>query len=234
MVSTVILAAGKGTRMQHQQNISKQHIDLYEKSVLQRTLEVFLKTASIDEIVLVISEEEEDYVRSALLSQLETAKPIRIAHGGAERVFSAYQGICATDENAELVLIHDGVRPFVRVEEIEGVIQAARAQGAAVLAVPAKDTIKLAVDGVITHTPDRSQVYQIQTPQGFRRSLIQESYERLIAAQSDWIPTDDASVAEHFGYPVHIVQGSYENIKITTASDLAVAEAFLRMEAFHA
>lgn len=234
MTSAVIVAAGKGTRMKYKPNISKQHIDILGKSVVQRTIEKFLEAESIDEIVLVIIKEEEEYFKKNVLSAINSNKPIKMVYGGAERVFSCYNGIMATDSKTDVVLVHDGVRPFVKTSEIDEVVKKARETGAAVLAVKSKDTIKIAPANIIEHTPDRDNVYMIQTPQGFNKSTLVAAYEALIQSQGDFIPTDDASVVENFGQKVHIVPGSYENIKITTLSDIVVAEAILRSEEFFA
>ena len=161
MTSAVIVAAGKGTRMKYNPNISKQHIDILGKSVVLRTLEKFVEADSVDEIVLVIIEQEESYFKKYVLSQIETTKPIKMVYGGAERVDSCYNGILATAEDADVVLIHDGVRPFVKVSEINAVIEEVRKNGAAVLAVKSKDTIKIAPRNVIEHTPNRENVYLI-------------------------------------------------------------------------
>ncbi len=234
MTSAVIVAAGKGTRMKYNPNISKQHIDILGKSVVLRTIEKFVEADSVDEIVLVIIEQEENYFKKYVLSQIETNKPIKLVYGGAERVDSCYNGILATDKNADVVLIHDGVRPFVKVSEIDAVIDEVRKNGAAVLAVKSKDTIKIAPSNVIEHTPNRENVYLIQTPQGFDRETLIEAYDNLESYDCGFIPTDDASVVEKYGKKVHIVEGSYENIKITTVSDIILAEAILKSEGLFA
>lgn len=234
MTSAVIVAAGRGTRMKYKPNISKQHIDILGKSVILRTIEKFLEAESVDEIVLVIIENEEEYFRKNVLSCIVTDKPIKLVYGGTERVYSCYNGILATDEAADIVLVHDGVRPFVKTSEINEVVEKARQTGAAVLAVKSKDTIKIAPENIIEHTPDRENVYMIQTPQGFSKDTLIKAYQKLIEAKSDFIPTDDASVVEHFGKKVHIVPGSYENIKITTLSDVVLAEAILKSEGLFA
>lgn len=234
MTSAVIVAAGRGTRMKYDPNISKQHIDILGKSVVLRTIEKFVEADSVDEIILVIIQAEEEYFKKHVLSEIHTEKPIKLVYGGAERVNSCYNGILATDERAEIILIHDGVRPFVKVSEIDEVIESVRENGAAVLAVKSKDTIKIAPNNIIEHTPDRENVYMIQTPQGFLRQTLIEAYDNLECLECGFVPTDDASVVEKYGKKVHIVEGSYENIKITTVSDVVLAEAILRSEALFA
>lgn len=230
MTSAVIVAAGKGTRMKYNPNISKQHIDILGKSVVLRTIEKFVEAESVDEIILVIIKSEEQYFKDYVLSQINTSKPIKLVYGGAERVNSCYNGILATDEKSDVILIHDGVRPFVKVSEINAVIEETKKNGAAVLAVKSKDTIKIAPQNVIEHTPNRENVFLIQTPQGFDRKTLIEAYDNLECLDCGFIPTDDASVVEKYGKKVHIVEGSYENIKITTVSDVILAEAILKSE----
>lgn len=235
MTSAVIVAAGRGTRMKHSSNLSKQYIDILGKTVVLRTLEKFVKSDVIDEIVIVVMKDEEIYFRENVLKKIDTKKidtkkTIKLIHGGSERFESSYNGIIATSETSDIVLIHDGVRPFVKLEDIANVVEAVKKFDAAVLAVKSKDTIKLAVDNIIEETPNRENVYMIQTPQGFKRNLLIEAYHHMRTAKDDFMPTDDASVVERYGSKVHIVEGSYENIKITTASDIYFAEAIIKME----
>lgn len=230
MTSAVIVAAGRGTRMKYKPNISKQHIDILGKSVVLRAIEKFIESESVDEIIIVIIKEEEEYFKKNVLSEINTKKPVKLIYGGSERFESSYNGIMATSEKSDIILVHDGVRPFVRVEEIDAVTQKAREAGAAVLAVKSKDTIKIAPNDIIEETPDRENVYMIQTPQGFGRKLLIDAYDSMRSLSCGFAPTDDASVVEKYGQKVHIVEGSYENIKITTVSDVVIAEAILQSE----
>jgi len=230
MTSAVIVAAGRGTRMQYKPNISKQHIDILGKSVVLRAIEKFIESESVDEIIIVIIKEEEEYFKKHVLSEISTDKAVKLVYGGSERFESSYNGIMATSEKADIVLVHDGVRPFVRVKEIDAVVKKAKEEGAAVLAVKSKDTIKIAPNNIIEDTPDRENVYMIQTPQGFGRELLIASYKNLRSLECGFMPTDDASVVEKYGQKVHLVEGSYENLKITTVSDVVIAEAILQSE----
>lgn len=147
--------------------------------------------------------------------------------GGKERQNSVANGLAAVEKDTDIVLIHDGVRPFVTEEMIADSIDAAQEYGGAVIGVPAKDTIKVcSADGMAVETPDRSTLWQIQTPQTFQRDLIVNAYEK--ADKDGFLGTDDASVAEFVGHQVKVVMGSYRNIKITTREDLVIAEAFLK------
>ena len=231
MTSAIIVAAGKGTRMRSAAAVSKQYIEIMGKPVILRTIEKFAESEAVDEIVVVLSKDDEAYFRENIFSKIKSKKTVKIAYGGKERFESSLNGIKATSQDSETILIHDGVRPFVKISEIERVSIRAKETGAAVLAVKAKDTVKLVSDGIIESTPDRERVYLIQTPQGFSRKLLIAAYEDLLNSKDGFMPTDDASVVERFGARVSIVEGSYENIKITTVSDLAFAEAILKTEA---
>lgn len=224
MNSVVIVAAGKGTRMGIKNNLSKQHIEILGKTIIQRTIEKFLDS-SIEEIILVISKEEED-IFTEQINKINTSKSIKLVHGGSERFESSLNGIKATDVKSEIILIHDGARPFVRVQEIESVIIKAQITGAAILGVKSKDTIKIVKDEIVESTPDREGVYVIQTPQAFSRNLLIQAYENL-EENCEFVPTDDASVVENFGKKVSIVEGKYENIKITTDIDLIIGKSIL-------
>ena len=231
MTSAIIVAAGKGTRMRSAAAVSKQYIEIMGKPVILRTIEKFAESEAVDEIVVVLSKDDEAYFRENIFSKIKSKKTVKIAYGGKERFESSLNGIKATSQDSETILIHDGVRPFVKISEIERVSIRAKETGAAVLAVKAKDTVKLVSGGIIESTPDRERVYLIQTPQGFSRKLLIAAYEDLLNSKDGFMPTDDASVVERFGARVSIVEGSYENIKITTVSDIAFAEAILKTEA---
>ena len=231
MTSAIIVAAGKGTRMRSAAAVSKQYIEIMGKPIILRTIEKFAESEAVDEIVVVLSKDDEAYFRENIFSKIKSKKTVKIAYGGKERFESSLNGIKATSQDSETILIHDGVRPFVKISEIERVSIRAKETGAAVLAVKAKDTVKLVSDGIIESTPDRERVYLIQTPQGFSRKLLIAAYEDLLNSKDGFMPTDDASVVERYGARVGVVEGSYENIKITTVSDLAFAEAILKTEA---
>ena len=231
MTSAIIVAAGKGTRMKSAAGVSKQYIEIMGKPVILRTIEKFTESEAVDEIVIVLMKDDEAYFRENIFSKIKSKKTVKIAYGGKERFESSLNGIKATSQDSETILIHDGVRPFVKISEIERVSIRAKETGAAVLAVKSKDTVKLVSDGIIESTPDRERVYLIQTPQGFSRKLLIAAYEDLLNSKDGFMPTDDASVVERYGARVGVVEGSYENIKITTVSDIAFAEAILKTEA---
>ncbi|MFF2912601.1 2-C-methyl-D-erythritol 4-phosphate cytidylyltransferase [Paenibacillus sp. NPDC057934] len=217
-VGVVIVAAGKGTRMGTAE--SKQYLLLEGKPIAVHTLEVFQRHERISEIVLVTGAEDMERCREWTASyKLDKVKAI--VPGGSERQHSVYRGLLQL--NTEWVMVHDGVRPFVHPSEIEACYQQALQSGAAVLAVPVKDTIKQ-VDsgGTVVSTPDRRSLWAIQTPQTFRLSDLLMAYEA--AEQDGFLGTDDSSLAERAGIAVSVVEGSYRNIKITTREDLDFAE----------
>ena len=222
--TAIIMAAGKGKRMQTA--VSKQFLPACGKEILAWTVDVFEKSPLVDTILLMASADGKEDVQH-LWDNYGWKKVAAVLEGGKERQNSVANGLAAVGEDTDIVLIHDGVRPFVTEEMIADSIAAAQAYGGAVIGVPAKDTIKVcSADGLAVETPDRSTLWQIQTPQTFQRSLIVDAYEK--AEKDGFLGTDDASVAEFAGHQVKVVMGSYRNIKITTKEDLVIAEAFLK------
>lgn len=224
--TAVIVAAGKGKRMGTE--ISKQFLPLCGKEILAHTVEKFEKAEKIRDIILVTGEDSLQDVQD--MTQEYGWKKIRsIVAGGKERQDSVWNGLQEVSVDAEIVLIHDGVRPFVTEDILDISVETALEMGGCVTGVPAKDTIKVCnSENIAVDTPDRSTLWQIQTPQTFRRELIMKAYEQ--AKEDGFVGTDDASLAEHSGYPVKVIMGSYRNIKITTKEDLLIGEAFLKEE----
>jgi len=226
----VVLAAGQGKRMNA--NVAKQYLLLKEKPVLFYSLSAFEKS-EVDEIVLVVGAGEIDYCRREIVEQYRFQKVKAIVQGGAQRYHSVANGLKACGR-CDVVLIHDGARPFVNDGIIQRAIDGAEKYQACIVGMPVKDTIKIASgDHYIESTPDRNYVWMIQTPQAFRYNLIAPAYEKLLE-QEDVLRrkgvniTDDAMVAEYFtGQKIKIVEGSYQNIKITTPEDLKIAESFM-------
>lgn len=222
--TAVIVAAGKGKRMGTE--ISKQFLLLCGKEILAHTVEKFEQAGSIRDIVLVTGEASVQDVQE-MAAEYGWQKVVSIVAGGKERQDSVRNGLKAVSADTEIVLIHDGVRPFVTEEILQESIDTAAAMGGCVAGVPAKDTIKVCnSEQIAVATPDRSTLWQIQTPQTFRKELILRAYET--AVQDGFLGTDDASLAEHSGYPVKVILGSYRNIKITTKEDLLIGTAFLQ------
>ncbi|MBY0165270.1 2-C-methyl-D-erythritol 4-phosphate cytidylyltransferase [Cytobacillus firmus] len=213
----VIVAAGKGTRMGTRE--SKQYLVLDGKPIIVHTLEAFSRIPWLQEIVLVTGMEDVPRCQS-WIQEYGLDKVSAVIPGGRERQQSVYQGI--KQISSEWVMIHDGVRPFVTQEEIEACRDAAIREGASVLGVPVKDTIKqVNGKGLITGTPDRQSLWAVQTPQAFRLSDLLSAHEA--AAKEEFTGTDDAMLMERAGHPVTVVEGKYSNIKITTPEDLEYA-----------
>ena len=222
--TAVIVAAGKGKRMGTE--ISKQFLPLCGKEILSHTVEKFEAANDIRDIVLVTGQDSLQDVRD-MVQEYNWKKVVSVVAGGKERQDSVWNGLQAVNADTEIVLIHDGVRPFVTEEILKDSIETAMEMGGCVAGVPAKDTIKVCnEENIAVATPDRSTLWQIQTPQTFRKELILQAYAQ--AKEDGFTGTDDASLAEHSGYPVKVIMGSYRNIKITTKEDLLVGEAFLK------
>ena len=216
MNGVVIVAAGSGSRMKR--DINKQFIKLDGKEIIAYTIEKFYKSEDIDDIVIVIKENEEKYFIENIINKYGFDN-IKLAYGGKERQDSVYNGIKKLNRNCEIVLIHDGARPFVNEYIIKNSIKEAKENNAVVVGVPVKDTIKVVdSDGNIVDTPNRSLLWSVQTPQSFKYEIITRAYE--YAYSNDYYGTDDAMLVEHIGYNVKMIQGSYDNIKITTEEDL--------------
>ncbi len=217
--SAVVPAAGASNRMEGENKLFAQ---IGGAPVLGRTVAALAQSDQISEIVVAAREEELLTVADICRAYVE-GKPVKVVRGGETRLESVIAALAECDERAELVAVHDGARPLVTVEIIDAAIQRAREAYAAAPAVPVKDTIKVAANGVVEHTPDRSILFAVQTPQVFDRDLLQTA---LQAARESGAPiTDDCSAVERLGKEVSLTEGSYENLKITTPIDLILAEA---------
>lgn len=218
--SALIPAAGAGERLG--KGINKVFVEVAGKPVLAHTLSVFEACEAVDEVIIVTGEQDIE-AAGELVGRFGFAKVKHIVAGGAQRQDSVRNGLarCSRD----IIVIHDAARPMVNCEMIDQSIQKAEEMGACIAAVPVIDTIKSAEDDVVRSTVDRSSLYSVQTPQTFRAELIRRAYDQAYA--DGFYATDDAALVEHLGENVAIVQGSYENIKITTPADLETAAARL-------
>lgn len=226
----VVLAAGSGRRMHS--DVKKQFLLIQDKPVIYYSLQVF-QQSFIDEIVLVVSEEDRDYCKKNIVDQFGFSKVKYIVAGGKERYHSVAAGLACLTEY-DYVFIHDGARPMITEEILERAYECVKENDACVVGMPVKDTIKIAdQNGFIHQTPDRNLVWMIQTPQVFEASLIKGAYRQLLDQEKELQEqgihiTDDAMVVETLmKHPVKLVEGSYENIKITTPEDLPIAEIFI-------
>lgn len=229
----IVLAGGSGSRMKS--SVKKQYLLMQGRPVLCYALDAFEACPQIQEIILVCGAGEEDQCRTQIVDPYGYRKITQIVPGGKERYHSVYEGLKAAGE-CEYILIHDGARPFVDAGIIERSFNSVEKYKACVAAVPVKDTIKLSTaDGFVDQTPPRELLWTIQTPQSFTYALIKGAYDKLMSLEgkeSDLKITDDAMVAETFAdVPVRLVEGSYENIKITTPDDLLMADLILRRRA---
>lgn len=219
----IVLAAGSGRRMHS--DVPKQFLELNGRPVLSYSLAAFQNHPDIDEIVLVTSAGYMTFCEEQIVKPFRFDKVKHIVPGGKERTDSVYEGLLAAGE-CDYVLIHDGARPFLTGEMIDRCIEGAVKHGAAVAAVPSKDTVKLSDEnGFVSETPDRNYVWTIQTPQAFSYPLVLKAHEEMYR-QGLLGLTDDASVVERTtGIKVKLVEGSYRNIKITTQEDMRIAAA---------
>ncbi|MGE7651075.1 2-C-methyl-D-erythritol 4-phosphate cytidylyltransferase [Peribacillus frigoritolerans] len=219
----VIPAAGQGKRMKAGKN--KLFIELSGIPIIVYTLRVFEEDPDCRGIILSINPAEKDYFNQ-LIAAYGLKKVRKLVMGGKERQQSVYNGLKHADEG--IVLVHDGARPFINLGQISELTTAASLHGGAVIAVPVKDTIKKAANKKVLETVERSSLWAVQTPQAFRVSILKRAYEQAEAEK--FLGTDDASLLERINERVVIIEGNYDNIKITTQEDLYFAEAILHKQ----
>lgn len=223
--AAIVLAAGSGKRMNSQ--VHKQYLIIQDRPVLYYSLKAF-EDSAVDEIVLVVGKGEEEFCRKEIVDKYGISKVKAIVEGGKERYHSVFEGLKQTSD-ADYVLIHDGARPFVNQDIIRRCMHEVQKYQACVVGMPVKDTIKIAdEEGYAKQTPDRKNVWMIQTPQTFSYALIYEAYEEMLKTEDTAI-TDDAMVLERIkGKKSKLIEGSYRNIKITTPEDLLIANVYLQ------
>ena len=221
--SAVVVAAGSSTRM----GMDKLMLPLDETPVIVYTLRAAQAAPSVGEIILVT---REDLIvpMSQLCQDYAISKVTKVVRGGASRTQSVRLGTLEVSGDAQVIAIHDGARPFVSAEVIERVVAQAMETGAAAPALPVKDTIKVAHDGVVESTPDRACLFAVQTPQVFESSLIKAALQKALDDGLEL--TDDCAAVERLGMKVALTRGDERNIKLTTPEDLAVAQAILELE----
>ena len=224
-VNVVIVAAGKGTRLQSE--LPKPFLSVAGRPILVHTLRRFEPIEVVRRIVVVVAAEREALCRELLHTHGPWPQPIAVVHGGAERQDSVWNGLAALETHCEIVAIHDAARPFISVEAIQRSIDAAAETGSAVVATPVRDSIKRAdAQHTIRETISRHDLWLAQTPQTFQVGVIRAAHQW--AQQRGIVGTDDATLVEQMGRPVRIVPGDALNFKITTPDDLALAQAVLR------
>ena len=213
-------------------DVAKQYLPLKGRPVLFYCMNTFQKSF-IDEIILVCAEDDIEYCRQEIVDKYSFDKVTHIVAGGKERYNSVYNGLLAIEES-DYVYIHDGARPFVDMDMLERVLDEVKVHKACITGVPVKDTIKVSdADGFVCDTPNRSSLYQVQTPQVFEYKLIKDAYKEVLDKEKELREkgisiTDDAMIVEAVSdVKVKIVEGSYRNIKITTPEDMIVAASFI-------
>ena len=229
-MGVIILVPAAGTSSRMGAAVNKQYLTLDDRPILAHTLHLFDAHPAVDGIHVISPPAEIEYCRREVVERYAFAKVRSLVAGGAERQDSVRNGLLACGAATEdIVLIHDGARPFFPAALIPQVVETALRVGACVVGVPVKDTIKEVADSLVLGTPDRRRLWQAQTPQAFRFGLIRDAHER--AEREGFRGTDDASLVERLGLPVAMIEGSYRNIKITTPEDLVLAGAFLKAPA---
>lgn len=225
-VSLIIVAGGSSTRMGA--DVRKPYLQINGKPIFCYTLETYNKVADINQIIFVANELDLQMINDKWGTTLKELGVTNVVKGGKRRQDSVFNGLNHVNGDSEIVLIHDCVRPFVTQKIILQVIDKVKEHGAAIVAVPVKDTIKeVALQGAtsIKRTVPRANLWAAQTPQGFRNEIIMKAFKEC--HNNDFEATDDAQIVELCGNNVEIVLGSYENIKITTPDDLKIAEAIM-------
>ncbi|WP_342433840.1 2-C-methyl-D-erythritol 4-phosphate cytidylyltransferase [Neobacillus sp. FSL H8-0543] len=217
----IIPAAGQGKRMGAGKN--KLLLTLNDIPVLIHSLKVFENDELCDGIILAIHPQDEAEFYT-LLKKYKISKVRDLVPGGKERQDSIYNALKTVTAEG-IILVHDGARPFIRKKHIHQLIETAEQTGAAIIGVPAKDTMKTVRNNLVVDTVERSSLWAVQTPQAFRIPILYKAYEQ--AEKEKFIGTDDSSLVERIGHPVAMVEGDYDNIKLTTPEDLYFAEAIL-------
>lgn len=224
-VTALIPCAGQGKRMGGP--VSKPYLEVNGRPLLAYTLEKFEKHPLVDEVVLIVHQDAVCYCQKEVVDKYGFSKVKEITGGGRERQDSVAAGLSLLKEDVKWVIVHDGVRPLITEEIITKAIETAFELGSAVVAVPVKDTIKVSnPDFTVKETPERCFLWQVQTPQVFDRDVLVRAYEE--ATRNGWQGTDDSSLVERLGVKVHLVEGEYSNLKITTPEDLRYFKEMLR------
>lgn len=225
--AAVIVAAGESTRMGSADGKRKPFLELGGRRMLEHTCRAFDGAELVSEVVLVVHAEDVERVQRMCAEYPALAKVVVVVAGGASRPESVRNGVRWCGFDLDVILVHDGARPLIESECIDRAVSVAAGRGAALVAVPVTDTIK-SIDsrGDASATIDRSQLWSAQTPQAFRAGTLRELVER--ASSEGFLPTDDAALYERYVGPVPIVEGSRQNMKITTPEDVLLAEAVLR------
>ena len=223
--TAIVLAGGSGSRMNS--DIPKQYIEIEGKPILAYSLIIMEQNPIIDEIILVTRKEDVEYCRREIVNKFNINKVTNIVPGGAERFLSVYEGVKASA--GKYLWIHDGARPCLSDELLVRLGRDVEEYGATIAAVPSKDTVKVIKNGFVVNTPDRENIWLVQTPQVFETKSIKEAYINMFSSPSEQNITDDAMIMENYGSKkVHITMGEYTNIKVTTPDDILSVEKYFK------
>ena len=220
-VGAIIPAAGRGKRIGA--SVPKQFLEIQGRPLLHHTLTVFASCKLIDYVVLVMPRADVDEMGEGWLNKNEIVRKVVV--GGEQRQDSVYNGFSSLEEGTDIVVVHDGVRPFTTPQMITATVEAAQQHGAAITAIPVSDTVKQAADGFVKQTVSRDGLWRVQTPQAFQCGLLQQAFKK--AKKDSYYVTDEGSLVEYLGERVKIVPGSELNIKITQKEDLILGESLL-------
>ena len=221
-VCAIVPAGGLGTRMGG--TVPKQFLNLNGKPILYYTLKALQESGLISELILVVPKKEYGNACDQWLGKPEIVTKVVV--GGAKRQDSVYNGFCEVSQESEIVLVHDGVRPFLSHKMIRETINAAREYGAAITAIPVHDTIKrVDASGLVSQTVERENLWRVQTPQAFQYKVLNEAFKK--ANSENFYGTDEGTLIEHLGAPVKVIEGSEKNIKITQPEDLELSETYI-------
>jgi len=220
-VGAIIPAAGRGKRIGA--SVPKQFLEIQGRPLLHHTLMVFASCKLIDYVVLVMPRADVDEMGEDWLNKYEIVRKVVV--GGEQRQDSVYNGFSSLEEGTDIVVVHDGVRPFTTPQMIIATVEAAQQHGAAITAIPVSDTVKQAADGFVKQTVSRDGLWRVQTPQAFQCGLLQQAFKK--AKKDSYYGTDEGSLVEYLGERVKIVPGSELNIKITRKEDLVLGESLL-------
>lgn len=221
-VVAVIAAGGSGVRMNSE--VPKQYLTLQKKPIIIHTLEKFSRCNQVEQINLVVPRADLEKT-TQLIKKWNLTENIDVIEGGKTRQHSVWNGLNRLPDNTDIVLVHDGVRPFISEKIINKCLEETRRWGAVITAIPVSDTIKEVKDNCVHTTLDRSKLWQVQTPQSFFRDLLMEAYQK--AWENNIIATDDSTLVEKLGHTVRVIKGEERNIKITSPEDLKIAEQFI-------
>jgi len=220
-VGAIIPAAGRGKRIGA--SVPKQFLEIQGRPLLHHTLMVFASCKLIDYVVLVMPRADVDKMGEDWLNKYEIVRKVVV--GGEQRQDSVYNGFNSLEKGTDIVVVHDGVRPFTTPQMITATVEAAQQHGAAITAIPVSDTVKQAADGFVKQTVSRDGLWRVQTPQAFQYGLLQQAFKK--AKKDFYYGTDEGSLVEYLGERVKIVPGSELNIKITRKEDLVLGESLL-------